>query len=130
MLKIAIQIFRYLWASPATALGLIFLPFSGRGVAVVDGVIEIHGGLANWFLKHGTLLQGGASAMTLGHVVIARDLQQLERTRAHERIHVRQYERWGPFFIPTYIGVSIYLSLRGRDAYRDNFFEREAFSNS
>jgi hypothetical protein len=32
--------------------------------------------------------------MTLGHVVIARDQDLLDLTRAHERVHVRQCERW------------------------------------
>jgi hypothetical protein len=33
-------------------------------------------------------------------------------------------------FIPAYLLTSLYLKVRGRDAYRDNPFEREAFENS
>lgn len=65
--------------------------------------------------------------MTLGHVVIAADIAQLIRTRRHERVHVRQYERWGVLFVPAYLTFSLGLLIRGRDPYRDNPFEREAF---
>src|SRR3954470_4924180 len=119
----------YLWASPITLLGLLFAPFA-TGLRIVDGVIEIHGGLAAMFLRHCTLLRGGASAMTLGHVVIARTSELLDFTRAHERVHVRQYERWGPLFIPAYLIASLVILIRGGDAYRDNPFEREAYANS
>lgn len=125
------RLFAYLWASPATVLGLALLPLAllDGGATVVDGVLELHGRFVRLFLTHCTLLKGGASAMTLGHVVLGRDEQLLALTRAHERVHVRQYERWGPFFIPAYVGISIFLWLRGRPAYRDNPFEREAFGD-
>jgi hypothetical protein len=42
-------------------------------------------------------------AITLGHVVLATTESALKKTRSHERVHVRQYERWGPFFIPAYL---------------------------
>jgi len=100
---------------------------SGGGARVVDGVLEIHGGVVSWLLRHCTLLRGGASAMTLGHVVLGRDLELLELTRTHERVHVRQAERWGPLFIPAYLLASLIALLRGRQAYMDNVFEREAY---
>ena len=118
----------YLWAFPTTVLGLIFVPFAA-GVRIVDGVIEIHGGLASLFLRKCTLLPGGASAMTLGHVVLARTAELHELTRSHERVHVRQCERWGPLFIPAYVVASLVVLMRGGDAYRDNPFEREAYAN-
>ena len=118
-----------LWACPATLLGLVFAvpALLGRGrVRRVDGVLEVSGGWAAPFLSRCVPLPGGASAMTLGHVVIGRDEACLERTRTHERVHVRQYERWGPFFIPLYLGISFFLLLFGRDSYEENPFEREA----
>jgi hypothetical protein len=75
-------------------------------------------------------LPGGASAMTLGHVVIARDAASHTSTREHERVHVRQCERWGPLFIPSYLLMSLVLKIRGKDAYRDNPFEREAYEKA
>jgi hypothetical protein len=127
-----VRFLAYLWSLPTTFLGLCFLVpalITGGGVQVVDGVIEIHGGLVRWFLTRCTLLAGGASAMTLGQVVLGRDVEALEWTRPHERIHVRQCERWGPLFIPAYLLASLYLKLfrRDLDAYRDNPFEREAY---
>ena len=122
----------YLWAMPTTAVGLLALvlaAIAGRGVrcAVVDGVLEVHGGLVTWFLKHCTLLRGGASAMTLGHVVLGRDELLLDLTRDHERVHVRQCERWGPLFLPADGLASVAVFLRGGRPYEDNPFEREAF---
>lgn len=121
----------YLWASPNTLLGLPFIPLallSGGGVRRVEGVLEVHGGWVERFLRRGTLLAGGASAMTLGHVVIGRDQFCLDCTRTHERVHVRQCERWGPFFLPAYVLASVYAWMRGGHAYRDNFLEKEAYN--
>lgn len=125
------RLFRYLWALPTTSVGLLFLPLaylSGGRAQAVDGVLEIHGGLVRFFLERCTLLKGGAAAMTLGHVVLGIDPAQLRRTRSHERVHVAQCERWGPLFIPAYLGASAWIWMRGGSAYRDNPFEREAYA--
>ena len=117
----------YAWAFPATLLGLSIALFSPRR-QVHTGVLEVSGGLATFALKHLTLLPGGASAMTLGHVVIGRDAICLVTTREHERVHVRQVERWGPLFIPAYLGASLWIKIRGTgNAYLDNPFEVEAY---
>ena len=121
----------YLWSLPTTAIGLCLgMPalVSGGRMQWVDGVLEIHGGFVTYFLSDWTLLEGGASAMTLGHVVLGRDRGCLEWSREHERVHVRQCERWGPLFLPAYGIASILVKLRGGDAYRENFFEREAYA--
>jgi len=116
----------YAWASPATALGLlgaVAAVLTGGRAGVVDGVLEAHGGVARGLLR---ICLYGPAAMTLGHIVIGQDAKCLEWTRAHERVHVRQYERWGPFFIPAYLLASLAALLAGRHPYRDNAFEREA----
>ena len=41
----------------------------------------------------------------------------------HELVHVRQYERWGPLFVPAYVGAAIVARIRGGRAYADNPFE-------
>jgi hypothetical protein len=124
----------YLWTFPTTLVGLLFLPLAmlsrTGGIQVVDGVIELYGGPVAFFLRRCTLLRGGASAMTLGHVVLGRDRQLLGLTRAHERVHVRQCERWGPLFIPAYLIASVLVLLRGGRPYEDNPFEREAYGAS
>ncbi len=123
---------RYLWASPNTAVGLGFVLLArstGGGVRVVDGVVEAWGGALSGLLRRAPI-RGGARAMTIGHVVIGCDLVALDQTRAHERVHVRQYERWGPFFVLAYFGAGAWLLARGGDPYRDNPFEREAYAAS
>lgn len=115
----------YLWAAPntiaAVAIGLLL---SGR-FQWVDGVIEIDGSRIARVLSG---LPVSASAMTMGHVVFGQDRSMLDRTRTHERVHVHQYERWGPFFIPAYLLISLWLYARGRDGYRENPFEIEAYA--
>ena len=64
-----------------------------------------------------------------GHVVLGRDLMLLEMTRPHERVHVRQCERWGIFFLPAYGIASLIALARGGSMYRDNGFEREAYGD-
>jgi hypothetical protein len=59
-------------------------------------------------------------------VIVGVDRAELKRSRAHEQVHVRQYERWGILFFPLYLGSSLGQLLRGRRPYRDNRFEREA----
>ncbi len=124
----------YAWALPTTCVGLLFVPLAligkngGRGMQVVDGVLELHGGWVRVFLRRCTFLPGGgASAMTLGHVVLGQDVRALERSRAHERVHVRQCERWGPLFLPAYGIASLVALVRGKRPYADNAFEREAY---
>jgi len=127
------RILCYLWAFPTTAVGLLALILTlatGGRARLHTGVIEAHGGLARCFLRRCVPLRGGATAMTLGHVVLARDAESHARTRAHERVHVRQCERWGPLFIPAYLAASAWVWLRRGDAYRDNPFEREAFAQA
>src|SRR6185436_5147745 len=102
---------------------------SGGGGGRVGRVLEFHGGILTRLLPR-VPIAGGASAMTLGHCVIARTAHDLERSRNHELVHVRQYEWWGPFFVPAYLSCSIWLWLRGYDAYLDNPFEVEAYECS
>lgn len=70
----------------------------------------------------------GVIALTLGHVVLGRDLDCLAASRAHERVHVAQYERWGPLFLPAYLLASVAALVQGRHPYEDNHFERSAFA--
>lgn len=117
----------YLWAGLNTMVGLtaglLIVSFGGR-TRVVSGVAEFYGG------RLVRLAGNRFAALTLGHVILGRSAADLDALRSHERIHVRQYERWGPFFLPAYAASSLWQVLRGRCAYRDNFFEREAFDRS
>jgi hypothetical protein len=129
-MKSMLRIFVYLWASPTTLVGLVaaLLTLATRGrLRVHTGVVEIDGGFASWLLQRLVPLPGGASAMTLGHVVLAIDADTHDLCRSHERVHVRQCERWGPIFIPAYLLASVWCWCSGRDAYRANPFEVEAY---
>ena len=123
----------YFWTLPTTLTGLWLLPLAyltGGAAQRVNGVLEIYGGCVGWLLQHCPFLKGGVSAMTLGHVVLARDRMTADLTRAHERVHVRQAQRWGPFFIPAYLLASLIALLRGKRPYLDNPFEREAYESA
>jgi hypothetical protein len=130
LMKLLLILPRYLWAFPATMLGLFFVPLaglSGGSIRLVQGALEIQGGLVTLFLRKGLLVLGPAAAMTLGHVILGCDQGCLDHSRAHEHVHVRQYERWGPLMLPLYLVFSAIQYLRGLDPYLDNPFEREAF---
>jgi hypothetical protein len=122
------RLLRYLWAGPTTLIGIALAVASLRRghVAIVDGVIEAHSPFLNRALGSLTPLARGADAMTLGHVVIGKDARALELTRLHERVHVRQYEWWGPLFIPAYLLAGVFALMQGGHPYFDNRFEREA----
>ena len=123
----------YLWVAPASCLGLLPIPLAllqGGKIKVVEGVLEVHGGIITRLLQRGLPWVGPGAAVTLGHVVWGCDQTCLDMTREHERIHVRQYERWGPFFIPLYLTASGIAAWKGLDPYRDNPFEREAFEQT
>ncbi len=117
------------WASPNTLLGAAIGTLgllTGARIRVTRGVFEFYGGGVRAFLR--IWPPGGfASAMTLGHTILGQDLDALDRCRDHEHVHVRQYERWGPLFLPAYLLCSLVLWIRGRDFYRENPFERQAY---
>ena len=122
-----------LWASPWSLVGLLV---GGAGLATGGGmqrkgrVLEFWGGLVTSFLRHAPLVSGGAMAMTLGHTVLGQTRAALDITREHEAVHVRQYEIWGLFFIPAYFACSLAMRLAGKDAYRDNPFEKQAYDKA
>ena len=125
----ALQLLLFLWASPWTLVGLIaglIALLTGGSAQRVGRVLEFNGGALSRLLTW-VPIAGGAAAMTLGHVVIARTVGDLNRSREHELVHVAQYERWGPLFVPAYLACSAWLWVFGRDAYLDNPFEEEAY---
>jgi hypothetical protein len=119
---------RLLWVAPNSLLGvLVALPVLWRGgfAKAIDGTIEVS--------RHDGRVPAGSRwhrlpfvAITLGHVVVGVSDEALERLRTHEQAHVRQYERWGPFFLPAYGLASLVALVRGGRAYVDNVFEVEA----
>jgi hypothetical protein len=122
---VAVRAAAYLWAGPTSCIGLVAIALSAASCRVRDGVLEAHGpGVAWWFDRIPPTRR--VAAMTLGHVVLGRDRPALAATRAHEREHVRQCERWGPLFLPAYACASLLAWRRSGNAYVDNVFERQA----
>ena len=123
------RVLALLWAGPGTLAGLVLLALArltGGAAIGREGTLEAHGGALVPLMRR---LGGRArvvEALALGHVVLARDAARLEEHRAHERVHVRQWERWGPLFPPAYLALALWALLRGRDPYLANRFERDA----
>ncbi|MEO1617704.1 MAG: hypothetical protein AAFV88_17770 [Planctomycetota bacterium] len=115
----------YLWAAPVTMAAIGIGLVLGARFRLIEGVVEMCGPRVATVLRR---LPNPALAMTLGHAVFGQNHDGLEKTRRHEHVHVHQYARWGLFFIPVYLGWSAWLYARGRDGYRENPFEIEAFA--
>jgi hypothetical protein len=103
----------------------LFALLSGATARVDGEALEVAGGR---FGPRISRLPRGLrfSAITFGHVILGVSHAALAIHRAHEHVHVRQYERWGILFFPLYCGSSLVQLLRGRNPYLDNRFEREA----
>ena len=116
------------WTLPNTLFGFLLgitgLLFGGK-MRFVRGAFEFHGAAVRWMLGR---LPNQIRAITLGHSILGIDQRSLDLARDHEHVHVAQYERWGPFFIPAYLLASLYLKLGGKDPYYDNPFEKKAYA--
>jgi hypothetical protein len=107
------------WASPLTVIGLFLALASGTRPVwspqhqcwVAEGVRGASG------LALGLV---GADANAVGHVVLCRLPTAPPSLLAHELVHVRQAERFGPLLFP------LYLWLGARYGYRDHPLERAA----
>jgi hypothetical protein len=65
-------------------------------------------------------------AITLWHDIFSwRELDECEL--AHELCHVRQWNANGLRYIPRYLAASRAAKAAGKDSYRDNIFEAEAY---
>ena len=127
-----LRLLAMLWASPYTllGLGLGMIGVCTGGRARLRGcVLEFYGGGVKWLLRQFFCGQG-AMALTLGHTILGQTDAALGMARAHELVHVRQFERWGPMMGPAYLGCSLVLWLIRRRPYRDNPFERQAYEQS
>ena len=117
----------YLWAAPASLPGLALAAvalLAGAAAHRVDGVLDVTGGHMGRWARHCPF-----AGLTLGHVVLAQDIVCMASLRSHERVHVRQFERWGFVFLLAYPASSLWQWIHGRDPYRQNWFEREAYGD-
>jgi hypothetical protein len=119
----------YAWAGPNTLLGLLaglVILVSGGTARRIQGAIEFSGGAVGSVLAS-RVRPFRFKAITFGHAILGTSEAELTAAREHEHVHVRQYERWGPFFLPAYVASSAWQLVLGRHVYRDNYFERQAF---
>ena len=123
---------KLLWAMPCSAIGLGLAAFA-----------LVAGGKAKWsagaleVTYRDSRASCGKLAQTLpfrgivfGHVILAVTQEELATIGAHERVHVEQYERWGPFFLIAYVASSLWQLLRRRSPYWHNYFEIQARERS
>jgi hypothetical protein len=132
LMPLMLRFLAILWALPYTLLGLL-IGMAGictGGHARIRGpVVEFYGGAVKEFL---CILPDGqfTLAFTLGHTILGQTDAALDISRDHEMVHVRQYERWGPFMGPAYLMCSLVLWIMGRRPYFDNPFERSAYGKT
>ena len=123
---------KLLWAAPCSVVGLLLaaVPLALGGKAVCrGGVLEVTyrqrlagcGQLARALPFRG---------IVFGHVILAVTDEELCRIGPHERVHVEQYERWGPLFFLAYGLSSLWQLCRGRSPYWHNHFEVQARKRS
>jgi hypothetical protein len=129
-MRALLLVLQYVWAFPWTLFGLVMGSLgllTGGTVQRRGAVFEFHGGAVRWFLER---LPSQAMAMTIGFTVMGLTGAALDISRNHELIHVAQYGRWGPLFVPAYMISSLYIRMKGGRAYRDNPFEVEAYTKA
>jgi hypothetical protein len=122
----------YAWASPNSLIGFalgLLMHLAGARSRVVRGVLEFSGGVFGSAIAK-PAIRIPFRAITFGHVILGVDAAALDAARDHEHVHVRQYEAWGPFFLPAYVASSLWQLLCGRRIYRDNWFERQAYDGN
>jgi len=119
---------KILWALPCSAVGIVFaaVPLLAGGKATwSSGVLEVTyrerkancGSLARRLPFRG---------IVFGHVILAVTEEELATIGDHERVHIQQYERWGPLFFVAYGLSSLWQLIHGRGMYWDNHFEVQA----
>ncbi len=87
--EIRLKTIAYAWASPYTLCGLALGVLLRGNFRIHTGVVEIDGPRVTWFLTR--CLPIAALAWTVGHAVLAHSPAAHDLTRAHERVHVRQF---------------------------------------
>jgi hypothetical protein len=123
-----LKLLRLLWALPCSIVGLLLaaIPLAAGGTARWSaGALEVTyrsskahcGKLARALPFRG---------IVFGHVILAVTRDELAVIGPHERVHVAQYERWGPAFLLAYGASSLWQLACGRNPYWHNHFEVQA----
>ena len=119
---------KLLWALPCSVVGLLLalLPLALGGRAkVVAGALEVT--YRQRLASCGKLaLRLPFRGIVFGQVILAVTQEELTLIGPHERVHVEQYEHWGPVFFLAYPASSLWQLVRGRSPYWCNYFEVQA----
>ena len=119
---------KFLWAAPCTVVGLVlagFIVLAGGKAKWSNGALEVT--YRNHYTSCGPLARKlPFRGIVFGHVILAVTRDELQTIGAHERVHVQQYERWGPLFFVAYAASSLWQLLHARDPYWYNHFETQA----
>ena len=124
---------RIAWASPNTLIGLTLallgLPFGARLRRGEGAILISNYPYLRWLPPVG---------VTFGHCILYRpgvgpddpvrryDKTGWQRLGDHERAHVRQYERWGPFFLPVYLASALWPGVHWMERQADRWAEGPA----
>jgi hypothetical protein len=127
-----LKVVKLIWAAPCSVVGLFLavVPLALGGKAVCRrGALEVT------YRPYQACCGNFARALpfrgiVFGHVILAVTDEELCRIGPHERVHVEQYEHWGPFFFLAYGLSSLWQLLRGRSPYWHNYFEVQARQRS
>lgn len=123
---------RVVWALPCSILGLVFVAVTltvGGKARWSAGALEVTYRSSN--ADCGRLARAlPFRGIVFGHVILAVTQAELDVIGAHERVHVEQYERWGPLFFLAYGVSSLWQLVSGRDPYWHNYFEIQARERS
>ena len=127
-----LEFLKLLWAAPCSAVGI-----------VLAGVLLTLGGKAKWSsgalevtYRHSLAGCGKLASklpfrgIVFGHVILAVTREELRTIGPHERVHVEQYECWGPLFLLAYGASSFWQLVNGRSPYWYNYFEVQARERS
>lgn len=123
-----VRLAKLAWAAPCSLVGLSAAAIAllvGGSARRACGTLEVTLGESEAVCPALTRLLP-FRAIALGHVIIAVGRQELEQLRAHERVHVQQYERWGVLFFIAYAASGVWQLVHGRSAYWNNHFEVQA----
>lgn len=123
---------RMLWALPCSMVGALLgmaIVALGGSARRVDHTIEVALAVEQPHTP-AWARQLRFSAITLGHVIVGQSHEALAALRAHERVHVQQYELFGPLFFVAYPGASVWALIQGQCHYRGNHFEMQAFARA
>jgi hypothetical protein len=98
----------FVWTLPNTLLGLVAGALTFQRPRVVQGALVFDRGPRG---LTAVMRAFDRAAMTVGYVIVSSAPVEGTLLR-HEQHHIRQYERWGPFFIPVYLLLAIPYGYR------------------